>query len=58
MKVFYQGLKARGKPPKVALIALDRKLLTAGLAVAKSGKPYRDNCSRAQDGSGPTVVLP
>ena len=54
MKVFYQGLKARGKPPKVALIALARKLLTTGLAVVKSGKPYRDNVSRAQDGSGPT----
>lgn len=27
MKAFYQGLKARGKSPKVALIALGRKLL-------------------------------
>ena len=54
MRVFYQGLKARGKPPKVALIALGRKLLTTGLAVVRSGKPYQDDFSRAQDGSGPT----
>ena len=54
MKTFYQGLKARGKPPKVALIALGRKLLITGLAVVKSGKPYQDDFSRAQDGSGPT----
>ena len=54
MKVYYQGLKARGKPPKVALIALGRKLLTTGLAVAKSGKPYQDDFSRPQDGPGPT----
>lgn len=54
MKVFYQGLKVRGKPPKVALIALGRKLLRTGLAVVKSGKPYQDDFSRAQDGSGST----
>ena len=54
MKTFYQGLKARGKPPKVALIALGRKLLITGLAVVKSGKPYQDDFSRAQDESGPT----
>ena len=54
MKIFYQGFKARGKPPKVALIALGRKLLTTGLAVVKSGKPYQDEFSRVQDGSGPT----
>ena len=54
MGAFYQGLKARGKPPKVALVALGRKLLITGLAVVKSGKPYQDDFSRAQDGSGPT----
>lgn len=57
MKVYYQGLKARGKPPKVALIALGRKLLTTGLAVAKSGKPYQDDFSRPQDGPGPTPYV-
>ena len=54
MKIYYQGLKARGKPPKVALIALGRKLLVTGLAVVKSGKPYQDDFSLVQDGSGPT----
>lgn len=40
LKVFYQGLKERGKPSKVALVALARKLLCVGLAVVKSGKPF------------------
>jgi transposase len=46
-KTFYQGLRQRGKPPKVALIALARKLLRVGLAVVKSGQPYQATYSRA-----------
>ncbi len=46
LKVFYQGLKERGKPSKVALVALARKLLCVGLAVVKSGKPYDPSYQR------------
>jgi len=45
-KTFYQGLRERGKPPKVALVALARKLLRVGLAVVKSGHPYQATYSR------------
>lgn len=48
-KTFYQGLRERGKPPKVALVALARKLLRVGLAVVKSGQPYQATYSRAAD---------
>lgn len=54
MKTFYDQLKARGKPPKIALIALGRKLLCTGLAVVKSGNPYQDDFGRSRDGAGPT----
>ena len=37
----YRRLRAQGKPPKVALVALGRKLLRIGLAVVKSGQPYQ-----------------
>lgn len=43
LRTFYEQLKARGKPPKVALTALGRKLLCIGLAVVKSGTPYQDD---------------
>ncbi|UQN09311.1 IS110 family transposase [Deinococcus sp. QL22] len=36
---FYRRLRANGKPPKVALIALGHKLLRTGLAVVRSGQP-------------------
>ncbi|GHF61536.1 IS110 family transposase [Deinococcus metalli] len=39
---FYRHLRAQGKPPKVALVALGRKLLRIGLAVVKSGQPYQE----------------
>lgn len=46
-RTFYQSLRERGKPPKVALVALARKLLRVGLAVVKSGQPYQATFSRA-----------
>ncbi|WP_189093927.1 IS110 family transposase, partial [Deinococcus ruber] len=52
MRTYYRDLKQRGKPSKVALIALGRKLLRTGLAVVKSGKPYQDDFCHAQDGCG------
>jgi len=36
----YQRLRARGKLPKVALIACMRKLLTAVYSVAKNRRPF------------------
>jgi hypothetical protein len=37
---FYRGLRARGKPAKVALIAAMRKLLAAVYSVAKNRRPF------------------
>jgi len=37
---YYRQLRARGKPAKVALVALGRKLLGIGFAVVTSGRPY------------------
>lgn len=46
MGAFYRHLRQEGKPPKVALTALGRKLLRVGLAVVKSGQPYREDYRR------------
>lgn len=43
---FYRHLRAQGKPPKVARIALARKLLRVALAVVKSGRPYEEAYQR------------
>jgi transposase len=40
MKEFYARLKARGKPTKVALVAVARKLLVLANALVRSMKPY------------------
>lgn len=40
LKAYYDGLKARGKLPKVALVAAMRKLLMAIYSVAKHRKPF------------------
>ena len=40
IRSFYERLIARGKPPKVALIAAMRKLLVAIYSVAKSRQPF------------------
>ncbi len=38
---FYQRLRAAGKPPKLAFIALARKLLTILNAIVRDQKPWR-----------------
>ena len=43
MKAFYQKLLAKGKPKKVALVAVMRKLLVLAYGVLKSGKPFDVN---------------
>jgi transposase len=40
LRAFYQGLRARGKPPKLALVAAMRKLLAAVYSVAKNRRPF------------------
>lgn len=40
LKAFYDRLVARGKPPKLALVAAMRKLLTAIYSVAKNRRPF------------------
>jgi transposase len=40
-KAFYAALKARGKPTKVALIAVARKLLVLANALLRDGVPYQ-----------------
>ena len=47
MKAFYERLRARGKPPKVAQVAVMRKLLTQLNAVAKRGTPWLKNYTPA-----------
>jgi len=40
LRVYYQRLRAKGKLPKVALIAAERKLLLAVYSVAKNRRPF------------------
>ena len=41
IRVFYERLRAAGKPAKVALTACMRKLLVILNAIARSGTPWR-----------------
>jgi len=41
LRPFYERLLAKGKPPKVALIAVLRRLVVFANAVLKSGQPWR-----------------
>jgi transposase len=45
MKSFYASLKARGKPSKVALIAVARKLLVLANALLRSMTPYQNRAN-------------
>ncbi|HEX2614696.1 MAG TPA: IS110 family transposase [Nitrososphaera sp.] len=40
LRAFYQRLRESGKPAKVALVALARKLLELAFAIVKSSQPY------------------
>ncbi len=42
-KAIYQGLRAAGKPAKVALIALARRLMVVLNALLRDGMPWRDS---------------
>jgi transposase len=41
IRAFYQRLRERGKPPKLALIACAHKLLTMLNSMARSGEVWR-----------------
>ena len=43
MSEFYQRLVNRGKPKKLALVAVMRKLLVVACAILNSNKPYQEN---------------
>jgi transposase len=43
LKTFYDRLRANGKPAKVALVAVARKLLMIAFAVARSQRPFDPN---------------
>jgi transposase len=47
LRAYYEGLRARGKLPKVALVAAMRKLLIAVHFVAKHRKPFIPVCAEA-----------
>ena len=40
LRAYYQRLRAAGKPPKVALVAVIRKLMAAVYSVAKHRRPF------------------
>lgn len=40
LRAFYEGLRARGKSPKLALVAAMRTLLAAVYSVAKHRRPF------------------
>lgn len=43
LKTFYERLRANGKPAKVALVAVARKLLTIAFAIVRSQQPFDPN---------------
>ncbi|MCK4416692.1 MAG: IS110 family transposase [Candidatus Latescibacteria bacterium] len=43
LKTFYQRLRDNGKPTKVALVAVSRKLLTIAFALIQSQRPFDPN---------------
>ncbi|MFC5601573.1 transposase [Deinococcus cellulosilyticus] len=47
---FYKRLRAKGKPAKVALVALAHKILCTALAVVKQQKTYREDFHRLEQG--------
>jgi len=48
LRVYYEGLRARGKLPKVALVASMRKLLAAVYSVAKNRRPFVPQLATAE----------
>ena len=47
LRAFYGQLRARGKAPKVALVAVARKLLVALNAMVREGQPWRESLAAA-----------
>ncbi|MFB9993766.1 IS110 family transposase [Deinococcus oregonensis] len=55
---YYRQLRARGKPAKVALVALGRKLLGIGFAVVTSGVPYDEAFESKRKTAAQTQQVP
>lgn len=60
LRAYYTRLRANGKPPKVALVATMRKLLTGVYSVAKHRRAFVCPLPAAQptligEGDGPNV---
>jgi transposase len=49
LKPFYQQLKQRGKPTKVALVAVMHKLLTIANAIVRDGLPWSDAAAQGAE---------
>lgn len=47
LRAFYEGLRARGKPPELALVAAMRKLLHAVYSVAKNRQAFKTKAAAA-----------
>lgn len=43
MKIFYERLLSKGKPKKVALVAVMRKLLVLSIGILNNNKPFDEN---------------
>ena len=43
LRSFYQRLKAKGKKPKLAIVAVMRKLITILNAILRDKKPWKPN---------------
>ena len=44
LQCFYKQLRGKGKPAKVALVAVMRKLLLLAASVLKRGTPWQEAC--------------
>lgn len=61
LQAFYDRLVDGGKPPKLAIIAAMRKLLTAVWSVANRGTPFKDRIDTkpsAPEAANPPIVVP
>ena len=51
LKAFYERLKAAGKPRKLILIAVARKLIHLAFALNRSGKPFERDFRSQNEGN-------
>lgn len=56
-RLLYERLRQKGKPHKVAMVAVMHKLLKQFFAVIKSGVPYQDGHGIVSNDSQPNIIL-